>query len=449
MNLSQRSLRTHRLKLALLTSLVGKGVASVVQLLVLPMAIGALGRERFGAYAMLAAILNWMAIASVTVGPGLTVQLVSAHAAMDEQAEARSFGAALVISSVFAMLLLIGVQLLFHVVGVERLCGASYIPFAEDLRQGVSVLCIAMSANLILGVGEAAQAAYQRQYIHNAILAAGNIVTVLSISLLVRARPTIANMIIAVYFGPLLARAASLAQLLYTRRHLVASLRHVDWRAMKLMTRTGSAFLLTSVGSLCYQSFSVYWVGRSEGPPGATQMALFMTVLGTMGNLLIMFTQPLWPAIQDARARRDMAWIYRSYFRVAGLLMTFFGVAAVGLALAGNWLMHLWVRTAPNTNTLSSVLLGTYLVLVTWEHLNYSFLVGLGRIWFAALSYFVGALIMLSNSSWLVHLFGVEGMLAALCCGPLLVTAWIYPVRLRTLLAPTTEELSKLAARVT
>jgi O-antigen/teichoic acid export membrane protein len=433
MTANQSALRTRRLKLALLTSLAGKGIASIVQIVALPIAINALGQGRFGAYAMLAAILNWMNIVGVTIGPGLTIQLVAANARMDREAEARSFGSALAISCVFAILLLIGAQVSFHAVGAERLFGAAFMPFAGELRNGVVVLCIFVSANLIVNVAEAAQAAYQKQYIHNAFLAAGNIVTIVTIAVLVRARPTIASMVIAVYSGPLLARICSLAQLLYSRRHLIGGLRRVDRHALMLITRTGSAFILTSVASFCYQSGSIYWVGRQIGPLAATQMTLFMTILTTVGSLLIMFTQPLWPAIQDARARRDAPWIRQAYSRLARYLMAFFGIAGLTIAITGNRLIHLWVRSATQTGLASQILLGGYLLLVTWEQLNYSFLIGLGGIWFAATFYFAGALVMLSIGFWLVPLFGINGMLAALCAGPLLLTAWVYPTRLRHL----------------
>jgi O-antigen/teichoic acid export membrane protein len=425
--------RTHRLKLALFTSLAGKGVSTVVQLVALPLAIGALGQERFGVYAMLAALLNWMSIASVTITPGLTVQLVKANVEMDHARERKVLGSSLIFSAGLACLLCLGIQFGIHVVGLERLFGATYFAFADELQSGVVVLAVLLALNVALSVADGAQAGYQNQYIHNVFLSIGNVVTILAIAILVRARPTISHMIIAVYAAPIAARALSLVWLLWSRKYLTAGLMQIDLPTLRLIAGTGSSFLLTNVASFCYQSFSVYWVGRNLGPVAAAQASVFIIVLGVSGSLLTMFTQPLWPAIQDATVRNDTAWVHRAYTRISKHLMAGFGIAAVIIALAGNYITHIWIKSAIAPAGATQILLGLYLLLLAWEHLNYSFLIGLGRYWFASLSYLSGALIMMLNSLWLVALFGVAGMLAAMCSGPLLVTAWIYPIKLKRL----------------
>lgn len=432
-------IRTRRLKLALLTSLAGKGISTVVQLAALPLAINALGQERFGVYAMLAAFLNWMSIVSVTIAPGLTVQLVRASARTDREQERRVFGSAFIFSTLFAALLFGAAQLVFRSVGIEGIFGSAYIAFADELWSGVRVLSVFITVNLVLSVAEAAQAGYQKQYVHNAFIAMGNILTIIAIAVLVRAKPTVANMIVAVYAGPLVARSMSFFQLLWSRPYLIAGMTRVDLPAMALMAKTGSAFILTSIASFCYQSVSVYWVGRCMGPLAATQMSVFITVLSVLGSLLMMFTQPLWPAIQDATVRNDTDWVNRTYLRISKYLMGCVGIAALIVAIAGDHITHLWVRSTIVTSGASQSLLGLYFLLVAWEQINYSYLIGLGRFWFASLAYFAGALIMLANGTWLVTNFGVSGMLAAMCSGPLLVTAWIYPLKLQRLfVAPPT-----------
>jgi hypothetical protein len=113
--------------------------------------------------------------------------------------------------------------------------------------------------------------------------------------------------------------------------------------------------------------------------------------------------------------------------------MIYVGIAAIALGVAGDHVTHIWIKSSIAASGASQILLGLYFALLAWEHLNYSFLIGLGRYWFASLSFLSGALIMLTNSTWLVAVFGVSGMLAAMCSGPLLVTAWIYPMKLRSL----------------
>jgi O-antigen/teichoic acid export membrane protein len=433
-NQKHAAIRVRGVKLALITSLAGKGLSSVVQLAALPLAIRALGQEKYGVYAVLAALLNWMAIASVTITPGLTMQLVSAHARADRREEARIFGSALILSTVVAAVLYVGSQFLLRSIGVVGIFGENYSAFTGELYDGVEVLSAFIAMNLILCVAEATQAGYQKQYVHNMFIAAGNIITIVAILLLVRAKPTITNMIIAFYAGPLVARALSLIQLLSVHRYLVGGVFRVELSAMFLIVTTGSAFLLTGVASFCYQSFSVYWVGRWGGPIAATHMSVFITLLSVAGSILMMFLQPLWPAIRDATVRDEFAWIAHTYSRIRKYLMLYVGAAAFAVAIAGNQITHIWVGAAIATSISSQILLALYFLALAWEQCNYSFLIGLGSYWFAALAYLIGSMIMLVSSAFLVPRFGVSGMLAAMCLGPLLVTAWAYPVKLHRLL---------------
>jgi O-antigen/teichoic acid export membrane protein len=433
MNLPPATIRTRRFKLALLTSFAGKGVSVVVQLAALPLAVAALGQERFGVYAMLAAFLNWMSIVSVTIGPGLTTQLVRAHARMDLDQEKKIFASGLTLLTLFACLLYCATEIALHLLGNARIFGSSSGQYTTELASGINILGIFVASNIMLSVAEAAQAGYQKQYIHNLFLVVGNVITIVGISLLLRSTPTIAKMIAAVYVGPVVARGLSLAQLLATHRYLIQGMLRIDIPSVRLMARTGAAFVLTSVASFCYQSFTVYWIGRTMGPQAATQMSVFITILTVIGSLLLMVTQPLWPAIQDAMVRNDPEWVTKTYSRFTKYLMACVALAAGIIAVAGDEIVHIWIRSAITTTVASQCFLGLYFFLLAWEQFNYSFLIGMGRFWFASISYFFGAIVMLTNSSWLVTKFGISGMLAAMCSGPLFVTAWTYPLQLRRL----------------
>jgi len=371
------ALRTRRFKLALMTSLAGKGVSIIVQLAALPLAIAALGPERFGVYATLAALLNWASIVSVTITPGLTVQLLKASAEKNHEAEGKIFASAFFFALGLATFLLLGTQILFHATGIQGVFGSGLLKFKDELEHGLLILSVFLAANIILSVAEAAQAGYQNQYLQNIFLSLGNVITIAAITLIVRARPTIGNMIVAVYAGPLAARAASMTQLLWCRRYLVPRPGKMSLPILRVIVGTGSAFILTNIAVFCYQSFSVFWVGRQIGAIAAAQMSVCSMILNVSGSVLIMFTQPLWPAIQDATARNDYAWVRRSYARMSKLLMIYVGLTALALAIAGNHAVHLWIKNGIELDTASQFLLGLYFLLVAWEHTNYSFLIGL------------------------------------------------------------------------
>jgi O-antigen/teichoic acid export membrane protein len=414
-----------------MTSLVGKGASTLVQVFAMPVAIAALGVERFGAYAVLAAILTWVGIASVAIIPGVTVQLVRAGAMGNRALEKEIVGSAALIAIVGSVMLSGLLLLALNVFGLKRIFGAAFADYVPELSQGMLPLLVFVGVNLMLSVAEGVQAGYQKLYVHNLFGAIGSLVTVLAIFLVVRHSPTIANLAIAVYSAPVIARALSLLQVLWSRPYLTGSIRFANLRTMRSLVSTGASFFTTNLGTLVYQAFSVYWVGRTWGPAAAAEMSVFVIMMNVSGSVLLMFTQPLWPAIQDAVVRNDLPWIHRAYASGVRHLGLYFGAAALALALAGNWLFGIWLKEAIAVDRITQATLAVYFLLVAWEHFNYSFLIGLARFWLTSLAFLAGALVAFGNGLWLVPLLGVEGMLLALCSGPLAVTVWMYPVLLR------------------
>jgi len=428
--------RTRRFRLALMTGFAGRGASLLVQIVALPLAIAALGPEKFGAYAMLAAILSWVNVASVTITPGVTMQLVDSNARNDRHLQQTIFSSALFFAAALAGLLFIGIQVGAQAVGVEALFGAQLLKFHDELSDGLVALSALMAGNIILGVAEAAQAGYQNQYMHNIFSAGGSLITVVVLVLLVRAEPTVANMVVAVYAPPLAARAMSMIQLLFIRPYLLPRPSFIVGPVLRSVLMTSAAFSLITFAAFGYQSFSVYWVGRTVGPTDGGLMALCVMILNVSGSALLMLTQPLWPAVRDAVTRDDLAWVRSAYRRTIGQVMIYVVLASLIIAVSGGYLARHWVKLGADIDMHSQWFLGLYFLLVAWEHLNYSFLIGLGHQWYAALTYTAGASLMLVCALAIVGGMGLSGMLMAMCAGPLLTTAWLYPLRIAKLLRP-------------
>lgn len=427
--------RTQRLKIAMLSSLGGKGVSIVSQLVALPLAITLLGIERFGMYAMLVALLNWMNMAGVAITPGLTVQIVSANSDGNRDAEARVFTTAFLFALLVAVCMFMGLQAFFHVVGVLQLFGAAALPYRYEVGFGLQILVVFMSMSVVLSIVEGAQAGYQNQYVNNLLGTLGSVLSIIAIFVVVRQQPTIPNLILAIYGAPLAARVLNTLHLFWHRRYLLPWRGQFSMDALRTMLATGSAFLLTLLGTFCYQSFSVYWVGRELGSAAAAQMSVMMLVLTLAGSLLIIVTQPLWPAIQDAVTRDDLGWVHRAYRRILEKLIPYVALAALALAVGGEYILGFWLKSGVRIDLTTQVLWGFYFFIVAWEHINYTVLMGLSRFWFASIRFFIGALVMLISSVILVRQIGIDGIFLALCLGPLSLSAWLFPVEIRRLFA--------------
>lgn len=427
--------RTQRFKIAVLSSLTGKSVSIVSQLVALPFAIAALGIDRFGIYAMLVALLNWMNVAGAAITPGLTVQIVSANSAGDRDLEAKVFNTAFLFSLLVAAAMFMGLHAVFQTIGVDLLLGSAVMPYQNEVAFGLQFLAVFMSLSIVLSIVEAAQAGYQNQHINNLLVTLGSLLSIIAVFVVVRQQPTIPNLILSIYGVPLIARVLNVLHLFWHRRYLQPRRGKFSMDALRKMLTTGSAFLLTLLGTFVYQSFSIYWAGREIGSAAAAQMSVMMMVLNIAGSLLITVTQPLWPAIQDAVTRDDIVWVHSAYRRILRTLVPYIALAGLALVIGGEYIVGFWLKSDVHIDITMRLLWGIYFFIVAWEHLNYTVLMGLSRFWFASVTFSIGALVMVVSSVLLVQRIGIEGMFISLCLGPLLLSTWIYPLVIRRILS--------------
>lgn len=444
-SVNSTAFRTQRLKVAMLSSLGGKGVSIALQLAALPFAIAELGIERFGIYAMLVALLNWMNMAAASITPGLTVQIVEANSDCKRDIESRVFTTAFLFSLAVAVFMYFSLLSIFQIFGISQLFGAAALQFQDEVKFGLHILAVCMSLSVVLSVVEGAQAGYQNQHVNNFLGTIGSSFSIIAIILVVKQYPTIPSLIVAIYGAPIAARLLNIVHLFWHRGYLLPWRGQFSLDALRALFATGSAFLLTLLGSFFYQSFSVYWAGLELGAAAAAQMSVMVLVTTLSGSLLIIVTQPLWPAIQDAVLRKDLDWVRQAYRRILRNLVPYIMLAAVILAIGGEYILNFWLDPDVQINPTTRVLWGLYFFLIAWEHINYTMLIGLGRFWFSSIRFLIGALVMVILSVLLTRAIGVDGIFVAMCLGPLSLSVWIFPIEVRRLLSAHSNKLGNPA----
>lgn len=428
--------RTKLLRRAVLTSLSGKGVSVITQLVAIPIAISALGIERFGAYAMLTAIFLWTNTASSVVASALTLQIVSAHAEGDLQRESRLFSTAFFFALGVAGGLAALFQMLLATLDIGQLFALKTKLYTTELHDAAAWMAVLLPANVMFSLSEAAHTGYQRQYINNLLLTAANVFTISGLLLVVQWSPSIQNMVLAMFLPATLSRIVNLALLWRSNPHLLPQWALAQGRTLRGLLVMGSAFALTQVGTFFVQQFPTFYVGRESGLSAAAYLSTMMLVISISGSLLIIFTQPLTPALRDAVDRDDHAWIRRTYTLVIKRLVPYITLAALAIAGFGSTFVSLLTRQTVNFDLPTQCLWAAFFWIVAWEHISYTFVVGMGRLWTGAGLYVLGALLMLACSLLLVPSFGIAGAFAAMCLGPLIATVFIFPRVIRRALQP-------------
>jgi O-antigen/teichoic acid export membrane protein len=160
------------------------------------------------------------------------------------------------------------------------------------------------------------------------------------------------------------------------------------------------------------------------------------------GGVVTMVTVPLWPAITDAVARRDIDWV-RSTYKKLTLFSVFYSVSiGVMIAIFGNTIVRLWIGPEVSPSGSLQGLIGLYFVIASWSHVNLMTLVGLGWLWRPAVVMLIESVVMIPLALWFMDFMGGAGAAAALCLSNICFSGWMLPIMVKIAVTRADQEVA-------
>jgi O-antigen/teichoic acid export membrane protein len=357
--------RYRRVGLSAIASAFAKIVTMLTALISVPLTLGYLGSERYGLWIALSSTIAMLSFADLGMGNGLLNMITEAHG-KDDRPLAKQY-----VSSAF--FILTGIALLLGIVFAFLLPHISWkwlfnISTAEGVRAAgpsVAVFLGIFLINMPLGIVQRIQKGYQEEYISSLWQAAGNIIGLASVLLVIWLKAGLPWLVIAMAGAPVISTIINGILLFFVKRPwLLPSLTSVSLYASKRVFRTGLLFLALQVAiAIGYQSDNLlisHFLGASAVPQYSIPMKLFQLV-----PLLLSFViGPLWQAYGEAIARKDFDWVRKTFIRSIKLALALNVPAAIILLFSTNTIIHLWV--GPQITASFLLLLG----LALWTILN-------------------------------------------------------------------------------
>jgi O-antigen/teichoic acid export membrane protein len=415
--------RDRRLKYSVSSSLVSKLGTAAVQLLALPIAIRALGAERFSIYVVLASAVSWIGIANLGVGPYLAIRLAAAAAREDRETQKRLVASAF-FPIVFAACGLCAVVLLSQQGGpVQRFTLGGGHASAEATRTAGLTLVALVIVQVLIGVFEAAQLGYQEQYLANLFNVAGNVCCFVALLCVAHASPSILGMVLAINAPLILAKAANVSYFLWGRRYLLPSVRSLSWMTSKQLISGGAAISLISIGSFSVNQYPVIIVGRLCDSHTTATIAASINMFVLLMGILSMTAAPLSPAISESVERGDLVWVKRAYRRLVIVWLLYALPVSCLIAFVGATALLLWFGANVTPSGALMKWLAVYFFVSAWEHINYHFLLGLKHVWLPAILFCARSVGGVMVARLLLQQWGGPGVFMALAGAALLLTA--------------------------
>jgi O-antigen/teichoic acid export membrane protein len=329
------------------SALVARVLAIFVSVVSVPLTIGYLGGERYGAWVTIASVVTFLSVTDFGLAASLTNAIGKAQAE-----DAHALGQRLV-SSALLMLSLIGFSILIAGNAFAPRIAALLFPNLQsplaraEIGPAVMIAISIFALNLPLLVSSRVLAAYQESALANFWNMAGSLGNLVALLMVIWLRGGLPWLVFGCFGFGLATNMACAAWLFgFHKPWLRPTLASIDPAFVRILFSDGWKFFVIGMGWMVnWQTDNMviaHFLGAAQVTPYAVTFSLFAIATG----LQTLAYPNLWPAYTEAYAQRDYEWIrktLRSNFKFSFFTTT----AIVGfLTIFGSEIIRLWAGTA-------------------------------------------------------------------------------------------------------
>ncbi len=414
--------RYRRIALSSAASIAGRVAQTGIGLLSVPLLVGYFGKERYGLWATIAALVPWTALFDLGLVNAIVNPVAEAHGLGDRTASCAS------VSTAFALLLGIAGAL-----GLALLVAGPAVNWSTVFETSISEDALAPAVAVALAISVAALplgllpqlfVGYQKAYAASAFQTAGAALSFALLFIAVRLRLSFAAVVGAASSAALLGGALALWYLLASEMRWTAprwSL--VSRRALRRLLATSVPLYLFQIGALLVSQSQQLVLARRTGLETVAEYDLLLKLYYLTVGLTVLSTSSFAPSFRESFERAELGWMRRGFRRMIAIRMSIAVAASVTIVALGNWVLRLWLGRADFGHPVTVWLALAALVLVaTWASSYLELLMVLDRIWPQVTLVLVQGVLTVALTWALAPRFGVIGALVGMA-GPATLTA--------------------------
>jgi O-antigen/teichoic acid export membrane protein len=300
--------------------------------IIMPLMLRALGPARFGIWGAVAS-LAWMS-GLVDIGTGSAlVTLVARSLARNRVGEARNhITGALTIGSSLSCLMLC---LAFTV----RMSGAF-----QDRADAYLIALVGLAFNVPVSAANNVWMALQKGYTSGFWELVQTLLTTAGLACAAAFTNDVRVFVALVYAGLVLANLGSLIHLFLLHPELRPQGLPESLASIREVAGSGIMFFILGIAGGASFMFDNILALQLLGPEASARMTIALRICMTAVGMLVVLSQPLWPAFTDAAHKADRRWIRRTFLRGSALLAGATALGSAVLVLYGEPLLRMWLH---------------------------------------------------------------------------------------------------------
>ncbi|MGB7809652.1 MAG: lipopolysaccharide biosynthesis protein [Polyangia bacterium] len=421
---SGRSLeRYRRIALTTASGMVIRVFSSLLGLISVPLVLSYLGKERYGLWATITAVVAWASLFDLGLANGL-VNLLSAAHGRDDKAEAQrhlstAFAALVLMAAALSIVFLLGIG----IVPWGKVIGARGVADESTIRWSIAASLLLFVVSLPFSGTAQVYAAYQRSYLLNGFVFGSAVLGFALLLLALRLHVTMPLLILMYGIGGPVCGAMAF---LYATRKIMPWLRprirSISRQHLRALFSLSLPIFLFQIGALAVNNTQAIMLAHRCDMSVVASYSIAMRVYLLVITVVQIGTNSFVPALREAYERGDHDWTRRAFTRLVRLRLAITMGAGCAVILVGDTFLRLWLRRtdiAFGREVWAAIAL--LMVAATWTSSYSELLSIMDRLWLNVAAVLFNGTMILLLTYWLGRHYQVLGAFLAIALPTLLV----------------------------
>jgi O-antigen/teichoic acid export membrane protein len=339
--------RYQRIIQSTVAATAARGLNLFVGFISVPLAVGYLGRERYGVWITISSLLMFLGFIDFGLSGSLINGLSSAYGRDDRHEAQRYVASAFWLLTVIAVVLWLPLASASHWIAGELFGGSRSSPVLAEATPAVLIAITIFFISFPLNVFWQVLTAHQQKAIVNIcamITSIGNLIAIIAV---VICKGGLIWLVLAYSgCGLLVTLISSIWLFGFAKPWLRPSIAAINSAIMRNLFRTGWKFFVISIFWMVNLQTDNLIISHFLGPGAVTPYSVSYRLLSYAVIFQSFAVSALWPAYAEAKVRNDTRWIHRAF--KANVIFSFASSLpfAVAFVIFGRKIIHLWAGDA-------------------------------------------------------------------------------------------------------
>ncbi|WP_163712897.1 lipopolysaccharide biosynthesis protein [Mangrovibacterium lignilyticum] len=378
--LNSGSTRSVIIKKNILGSIFIKGLSILTSLLLVPVTLNLLDKEKYGIWITLYTVVTWFNMMDIGLGNGFRNKFAEALA-MEDKSSAQKFIETIYSSTIIISIGFFSVYSLMH----PFLNWNSLLNIPKDFDENLSTIVWVVfglfSLQLILKNITTILLSIQKTALSNALILIGNILSLIVIWIFgITEKANLQTISFAFMVMPLIVYTFATI-ILFSKKIIPVVPNTIKFHKeyFRSMMSLGIKFFFIQITTIVMFSSGNFIIAQLYGPSDVTPYNISYRLFASTLSIFTILIAPFWTAYTEAITKRDFEWIKR-VLKNLNKMWILFATGILFILLLSPWIFRIWLGDNLQIPLNLSASFAIYALLLSWSGMFSQFLNGVGKI---------------------------------------------------------------------